>query len=371
MIPETPHARSLACLLSQDARKTLRPLIRVVHPDLISGAPPKYRDTNAKSLALLHSLIDTLEGNALLKLAPRYELTFHARVVSNGTEDAPGTASHPLADWRVIARTLLFPPKLTLAQGEVAAAVLRTHIRGEIDALMNAAGLLQQRPTEVKAPPKNATSVRASLRNRNNQSETSGAKSRAKVDDTISEAKAFKSILHTMVKRETALPFVNELLSFVYGPAPTAIAGSRTLQNRLGGMAAQLDPEEADAAMRTVALFRSGRLLVDDGLSMADATKLLRRFGHACITHHSALYIEHPAWQKVVVILHGQNNGDGTSTDVVTRPFSSPLFGHRSQASEADSGPHDPEAWTLRVANGFSDMGLIRQVAQRFSPANS
>lgn len=358
-------------MLSQDARKILRPLIRVVHPDLISDAPPKYRDTNAKSLALLHSLIDTLEGNALPKLAPRYELTFHARVASSEIGNAPGVASHPLANWRVISRTLLFPPKLTLAQGEAAATVLKTHIRGEIDALMNAAGL-QQRPTGIITPPKSATSVRASLRNRNNRSETSGAESRAKVDETISEAKAFKSILHTMVKRETALPFVNELLSFVYGPAPTAIAGSRTLQNRLGGMAAQLDPEEADAAMRTAALFRSGRLLVDGSLSMADATKLLRRFGHTCITYHSALYIVHPAWQKVVVILQDQSNGDGTSTDIATRPFDSPLFGQRSQASEAENGPpDDPEAWTLRVAKGFSDMGLIRQVAQRFSPTNS
>lgn len=353
----------------QDARKILRPLIRVVHPDLISDAPPTYRDTNAKSLALLHSLIDALESTSSkpLKLAPKYDLKFHIRFNSDTKE-----LSADAANWKVISRTLAFPPKLVSARGEVAAAALRAHIDGEISALMHAAGLQQQPMNNLRA--KRMTSVRTSLRNRNSQRESAGAQSRQKSEEGLSEAAAFKSILHTMAKRESALPFVNEVLAFIYGPAPTAIAGSRSLQARLGGMAAQLEPEEADAAMRTAALFRSGRLLVDDRLSMADATKLLRRFGHACIRYHSALYIVHPAWEKVVIVLSDQSEGEGegedTSIENHTRPFSSPLLGKGFQDSEKDQSQYnDPEAWTLRVAKGFSDMGLIREVAKKFSPS--
>jgi len=345
----------------------LRPLIRVVHPDLISDAPPNYRDTNAKSLALLHSLIDALESKAPPKLAPKYELTFHTRLNSDGKE-----VTSDAANWKVISKTLVFPTTLTSARGEAASAALRAHVDEEINALMHAAGLQEKPMSSLRA--RTTTSIRASLRNRNRQGERNGTQSRQKSEGGLSEAAAFKSILHTMAKRETALPFVNELLAFIYGPAPTAIAGSRSLQTRLGGMAAQLEPEEADAAMRTAALFRSGRLLVDGSLSMADATKLLRRFGHACIRYHSALFIVHPAWQKVVIILsdEGQDEEDGDASTEVnnTRPFSSPLLGAGFGDNEQSQGQHnDPDAWTLRVAKGFSDMGLIRQVAKKFSPS--
>jgi len=88
------------------------------------------------------------------------------------------------------------------------------------------------------------------------------------------------------------------------------------------------------------------------------------------------MYIDHPAWQKVVVILYDPSNTDGASGDIATRPFSSPLF--RQQRGANEEGEHggslstedDLREWTLKVAYGFSDMDLIRQVSERFSPAD-
>ena len=145
-----------------EVKRLLRPLVRLVHPDLIGDAPKAHRDANARSLAALHGLVDALEhalGHALgsrasaasspglaPKLAACYDFAFHLRRAPRNLEAAAASeaaaAPGPPAEWRRVSVQLAFPPALVASASDPSnTAALGDHAVRELGRLLVAAGL--------------------------------------------------------------------------------------------------------------------------------------------------------------------------------------------------------------------------------------
>ena len=123
------------------------------------------------------------------------------------------------------------------------------------------------------------------------------------------------------------------------------------------------------------------------------------------MVYHRSLRLDHPAWEKAVVVIFGdEDGGEGTAPDPRSHPVPGEGAGEgewpqswplgRAGASEAHGGAPrgapecdsegapegapgwnvegegDPEAWRLRLPLGFSDLDLVRAVAAHFGPAD-
>ena len=267
-----------------DARKLLRPLVRLVHPDLNTDAPTSYREINARSLAQIHSLIDALDSESLPgRLSDDYKLAFYIR-----TE--PGK-------WRHVDTRLAFPSSVIHAQGAAASDAFSDHVEKELKNLLRAAGILNvsENLSEGKSVPKNkfrgSTRVgKSSVSKSPPLRRTEGSAAEIIMTDNL-----HKDVLKAMQRRQSMLPAANRFLDFVYGTVSmTDVHGERHLHERRGGLANAMAPDETEAAGRLSTFFGSGQLLVGRDLEMAEGVRALRKLGNALLAHHRALHLHHP-----------------------------------------------------------------------------
>ena len=285
---------------SPDARSLLRPLVRLVHPDLLVDAPASHKAANAKSLAALHALIDTIDERRGKGLAPRYDFTFYARGGGGGGNG-----------WREFSRTVTFPPDLVReaaaqAVGTRLSAALQVHVDRQLRGLMRAA-LGSDGPQEEEDETQiedegerrqGAGGLRSSSLNRAraaaaaaDEEDCGGGRRRHAARPSGPGGDDNPGGSHRFLQSfEANAAAVSEFVDFLYGSGTSCDV--------------QLQWDEAGAAWHVAALLRTGRVLVSDTLDPATSVMALRKLGIALLTYHRALDLDDPAYSRVMILLH-------------------------------------------------------------------
>jgi hypothetical protein len=283
---------------------------------------------NARSLAELHALIDIVEkADNVHRLAPLYSFKFHVRKSLSDRLDssAASTEKKEAPTFRLVVKDLLFPVKLVSSQEYGAKETLNLHIEDQLEQLLVSAGIAvdSKKPTDKNlranspAAAMRARALRAygkvgGAPNSTRQTRTPGEDWDLFDDDDDEKASSFvgrtnsnnnNSILGQMLREESSLPIANEFLEFLFGAvssplSSSSFSSSNRWRKRTGGMARQLDQDEASAAIAVASLFKSGRVLCTKRMGPAEPTLALRRFGQVCFAYHRALHLDHPVRRK-------------------------------------------------------------------------
>jgi hypothetical protein len=244
-----------------EVRTLLRPLITKVHPDILADAPPLIRDSNAKHLAALHALVDTLEQGDFARLAARYGFRFYMR--HKGRQASHGDGE---SQWRCSSASLVFPPALMQAQGRPGAAARRVHVERQLRGLLVAHG---DKCGEVRNPDAFACAATAA--------DTAAIEDddKIRVENRGSGRSSGRLAMQQILHQEGTLDIIKDTFNFLFSGVSIFADGCLAVHN--GGRkndqwqeetASVLSTDEQQAVLRIAALFRSGRVLVAHDLTL-------------------------------------------------------------------------------------------------------